>query len=64
MSFNDLPNWQKRGVGLVWETYEKVGTNPKTGEQVIAERRRIRHVLDLPMKDEYGAFVARQIAAA
>jgi tRNA(His) guanylyltransferase len=63
VNFNDLPNWQKRGVGLVWETYEKIGTNPKTGEQVIAERRRIRRVLDLPMKDEYGAFVARQIAA-
>ena len=51
-------------MGLVWETYEKVGMNPKTGEQVIAERRRIQHVLDLPKKDEYGAFVARQIAAA
>ena len=64
VNFNDLPNWQKRGVGLRWETYEKVARNPKTGEEVTARRRRIRHELDLPMKDEYGAFVAQLIGAA
>ena len=63
VNFNDLPNWQKRGVGLVWETYEKVALNPKTGEEVTVQRRRIRHELDLPMKDAYGAFVAQQLAA-
>ena len=63
VNFNDLPNWQKRGVGLVWETYEKVARNPKTGEEVTVQRRRIRHELDLPMKDAYGAFVAQQLAA-
>ena len=64
VNFNDLPNWQKRGVGLVWEAYEKVVRNPKTDEEVIAQRRRIRHELELPMKDEYGAFVAQQLAAS
>ena len=29
INFNDLPNWQKRGVGLFWETYEKEGFNPE-----------------------------------
>ncbi len=23
INFDDLPNWQKRGVGLFWETYTK-----------------------------------------
>ncbi len=64
VNFNDLPNWQKRGVGLVWETYEKVARNPQTGEEVTVQRRRIRHELELPMKDEYGAFVARLVAAS
>jgi tRNA(His) guanylyltransferase len=64
INFNDLPNWQKRGVGLVWETYEKVARNPQTGEAVTVQRRRIRHELDLPMRDEYGAFVVRQLAAS
>ena len=63
VNFNDLPNWQKRGVGLVWETYEKVARNPKTGEEVTVQRRRIRRELELPMKDAYGAFVAQQLGA-
>lgn len=64
VNFNDLPNWQKRGVGLVWETYEKVARNPQTGEEVTVQRRRIRPELELPMKDEYGVFVTRQLAAS
>lgn len=58
INFNDLPNWQKRGVGVYWEEYEKLGYNPITGENVSASRRRIRRDLDLPMKDEYSAFIA------
>src|SRR4029078_3769383 len=25
---NDLPAWQKRGSGLYWEEYERLGENP------------------------------------
>lgn len=57
VTFNDLPNWQKRGVGLYWETYEKSGTTPVTGQSIVARRRRIRRDFDLPMKDEYGRFL-------
>lgn len=57
INFNDLPSWQKRGIGLYWETCEKEGKNLKTGERVTAVRRRIRTDLELPMKDEYSAFV-------
>jgi tRNA(His) 5'-end guanylyltransferase len=57
VNFNDLPHWQKRGVGLYWETYDKQGFNPLTGEPAVALRRRIRVELDLPMKDQYGAFI-------
>jgi tRNA(His) 5'-end guanylyltransferase len=57
VNFNEIPNWQKRGVGLYWETYRKPALNPKTGEQVTAERRRIRVDYELPMKDAYGEFI-------
>jgi tRNA(His) 5'-end guanylyltransferase len=57
INFNELPNWQKRGVGLYWEEYEKVGFNPLTGENVPALRRRIRRDLELSMKDEYSKFI-------
>jgi tRNA(His) guanylyltransferase len=57
INFNDLPNWQKRGIGLYWEIYEKPGLNPKTNESVVTERRRIRADFDLPMKEAYGEFI-------
>jgi len=57
INFNDLPLWQKRGVGLYWEEFDKPAENPITGEKVIARRRRIRRELDLPMKGGYSEFV-------
>jgi len=57
INFNDVPNWQKRGVGLYWEEYDKPARNPVTGEEVVAVRRRIKRDFDLPMKEEYGEFV-------
>jgi len=61
INFNDLPGWQKRGTGFYWETYEKQAVNKKTGEPVIAKRRRIRKDLKLPMKDAYSDFVKEVI---
>lgn len=57
INFNDLPNWQKRGVGLFWEDYEKPAQNPITGEMVIAHRHRLKVEYDLPMKEAYEAFI-------
>ena len=61
-NFNDLPLWQRRGVGLVWETYELSAVNPKTGQPTSATRRRIRRLLELPMKDEYSDFLRHVLA--
>ena len=58
VNFNDLPNWQKRGIGLYWEMFEKAGVNPVTNEETSAQRRRIKIDLDLPMKEEYGQFIS------
>ena len=57
INFNDLPSWQKRGMGVYWEDYDKSGENPLTGEKVTARRRRLRRDLDLPMGDAYSTFV-------
>lgn len=59
VNFNDLPLWQKRGSGLYWEEYDRPAENPVTGEKVVARRRRVRRDLELPMKDEYSAFLRR-----
>jgi hypothetical protein len=29
----ELPSWQKRGIGVLWETYDKAVTNLLTGEE-------------------------------
>ena len=63
INFNDLPPWQRRGVGLFWEDYDLPATNPLTGETVIARRRRICRELELPMKDAYSDFLRRLLPA-
>lgn len=57
INFNDLPGWQKRGVGLYWETYQKSGYNPVTQETVLSDRSRIKRDLELPIKDKYAQFI-------
>lgn len=57
INFNDLPNWQKRGVGLYWEKYEKEGINKKTQEKTKTIRKRLKIDYDLPMKDKYSCFI-------
>src|SRR5688572_10797788 len=34
INFNDVPNWQKRGIGMYWEEYEKPARNPVTWADV------------------------------
>lgn len=63
INFNDLPLWQRRGVGVLWESYEKHGLNPLTDESVITSRRRLKTELELPMKDDYSFFIKRLIVA-
>jgi len=62
INFNTLPNWQKRGIGLYWELFEKAGVNPVTNEETTAARRRIKVDFDLPMKEEYGQFISALIS--
>ncbi len=37
----DLPAWQRVGVGLTWQTYQKPGYNPQSGQHTLTERRRV-----------------------
>lgn len=61
INFNELPNWQKRGVGIHWEEYEKDAINPKTEESVKVMRKRLKVDYDLPMKDDYNDFLKQTI---
>lgn len=63
INFNDLPRWQRRGVGFYWECFEKEGVDPRTGKTALGTRRRIKTDRELPMKDEYGRMLSGIIAA-
>ncbi|GLI33917.1 tRNA(His) guanylyltransferase Thg1 family protein [Desulforhabdus amnigena] len=63
INFNNLPRWQRRGVGLYWECFKKEGTDPRTGKTTLATRRRIKIDRELPMKDEYGQMLFEIMAA-
>jgi tRNA(His) 5'-end guanylyltransferase len=59
INFNDLPTWEKRGIGTYWEDVVTEGTNPHNGEAQTKTRRRVVTDFELPMKDAYDAFVRR-----
>jgi len=57
INFNDLPNWQKRGVGIIWGTVRKAAWNPKERREVTAERRALEEVHNLPLRDDYSEMI-------
>jgi len=62
INFNDLPTWQRRGVGLYWEEYEKPGFDPVREKEVVVTRRRVKVDEELPMKEAYDEFIDRLIS--
>jgi tRNA(His) guanylyltransferase len=59
INFNDVPAWQRRGIGVLWQDEPHVGENPKTGAPVTTTRRRAVVTYDLPMKTEFDELVRR-----
>jgi tRNA(His) 5'-end guanylyltransferase len=64
INFNDLPVWQRRGTGLYWEEYPKVGYNPIENKEVTVMRRRIKIDEALPMKESYREFIYQILGAS
>ena len=58
INFNDLPSWQKRGLGLYWGEERKDGLNPITGESVPTVRRKLIVDREIPLHDRYSDFIA------
>lgn len=64
VDFEALPTWQRRGVGVWWESYEKLGMDPRTGALVPATRRRLREDAELPEGADYAALLAERLREA
>jgi len=57
INFNDVPLWQRRGIGIWPEAYSKEGFNPIANQPVTVERRRLRIDRELPMKERYRSLI-------
>lgn len=57
VNFNDLPAWQRRGVGVRWETVEQRASDPRSGNEAGTARRHPRVDLELPVRDAYESYI-------
>lgn len=57
LNFNELPTWQRRGIGVRWLHVVKEGRNPISGETVLTQRRRLAVDLELPMREAYADLI-------
>ena len=49
INLNETPKWQKRGILIAKESYEKEGYNQKADEKVTVTRHKIVQLWDLPL---------------
>ena len=57
INFNDLPFWQKRGIGFYHGEVERQGYNPITKQTTITTRKTIITDTELPIGDDYGIYI-------
>ncbi len=61
IDFDELPAWQRHGVGLYWQSYVKRGRDPVANREVTTTRRRIATELALPTGNAYAELLRRAI---
>ena len=59
INYNDLPAWQKRGIGVYFQNVSKEGYNPIKDEKVVTQRRELFTNYELPIGEEYKDFILR-----
>lgn len=57
INYNDLPLWQKRGVGMYYQNEKREGFNPVTKETTSYMRRALHVEMDLPIGQEYSSLI-------
>jgi tRNA(His) guanylyltransferase len=64
VNFNDLPLWQRRGTAAYFQIVEKTGYDPHRQVETRYQRRRLKMDEELPMKEQYTAFLQSLLTAA
>ena len=58
INYNDLPSWQKRGVGIYFKNEIRQGFNPITKETTTCQRRSICIQAELPTGNKYSQLIS------
>ena len=61
INYNDLPLWQKRGVGMYYCDEQRQGYNPVTKETTSYTRRSLHLEMELPTGQEYSQIIKKII---
>jgi tRNA(His) 5'-end guanylyltransferase len=57
INYNNLPSWQKRGIGIYFRDVDKEGYNPVTEQKTIVRRRELYADLEIPYGEDYKQFI-------
>ena len=57
INYNELPSWQKRGVGIYFAEIDKEGFNPITQEKVTTKRRNLMVDYNIPIGSDYKKYI-------
>ncbi|MBR5687022.1 MAG: hypothetical protein IKX36_03590 [Prevotella sp.] len=57
INYNDLPLWQKRGVGMYYHNVQRQGFNPMTNETTTYIRRALQLEMELPIGKDYSRLI-------
>lgn len=57
INYNDLPAWQKRGVGLFYQTIKRSSKNPVNGKSITVDRNELKVELELPRGESYSLMI-------
>ena len=63
INFNDLPAWQKRGVGIMWDWEERAGFNPVKQQLETSKRRCLKTDKNLPLSNAYSEYITALLLA-
>ena len=63
INYNDVPQWQKRGVGIYSKEYVRQGYNPISKKAVSVKRKSFEADYELPIAEKYSAFIGSFLAA-
>lgn len=64
INYNELPAWQKRGVGVYWQQRLKDAFDPIRQQPVQVRRRALQPDYELPLGADYAAFLQQWLHPA